>query len=163
MNLTQTMAPVNLMDWGQTPSAVLAVEAKWTDIEIEVALGSGSVVHIASEADTPAYVFDSSPSAKPCEEFVVGDGETMRNVGQETLNLSSDCASFSSVFQIAAVHRPLMSVGGICDNGNEVLFTADKAIVRGTDGTELCTFTRTGGGLYVAKLRLASPFGRQGK
>ena len=55
-----------------------------------------------------------------------------------------------------------MSVGRICDNGNEVLFTADKAIVRGTDGTELCTFTRTNGGLYVAKLKLTSPFGRQG-
>ena len=144
-------------------SAVLAAEAKWTDIEIEVALDSGSVVHIASEADTPAYVLDSSPSAKPCEEFVVGDGGTMKNMGQKTLNLSSGCASFSSVFQIAAVHRPLMSVGRICDNGNEVLFTADKAIVRGTDGTELCTFTRSGGGLYVAKLKLSSPFGRQEK
>ena len=87
MNLTHTMAPVNLMEWGQTPSAVLAAEAKWNNIEIEVALDSGSVVHIASEADTPAYVLDSSPSAKPCEEFVVGDGGTMRNLGQKTLNV----------------------------------------------------------------------------
>ena len=56
-----------------------------------------------------------------------------------------------------------MSVGRICDNGNEVLFTHDKAIVRGTDGKELCTFTRQAGGLYVAKLKLTSPFGRQEK
>ena len=84
----------------------------------------------------------------------------MRNMGQKTLNLSSEKADFTSVFQIAAVHRPLMSVGKICDNNNEVLFTHDKAIVRGCDGKEICTFHRQPGGLYVAKLKLTSPFGR---
>ena len=87
----------------------------------------------------------------------------MKNLGQKTLNLSSDSAEFSSIFQIAAVHRPLMSVGRICDNGNEVLFTKDKAVVRGEDGKELCVFSRSPGGLYVARLKLTSPFGRQEK
>ena len=84
----------------------------------------------------------------------------MRNLSHKTLNLSSDKASFASVFQIAAVHRPLMSVGKICDNNNEVLFTHDKAVVRGADGVEFCTFHRQPGGLYVAKLKLTSPVGR---
>ena len=83
---------------------MLAAEAKWQDIEIEVALDSGSVVDIASESDTPSYLLDSSASARPCDEFIVGDGGTMKKLGQKALNLSSDCASFSSVFQIAAVH-----------------------------------------------------------
>ena len=160
MDLGHVLAPVNLMEWGREPSQVLAAEQKWSDVEFEVALDSGSVVHIAAEGDTPCYLLDDSAKAKPCEEFIVGDGGTMRNLGQKTLNLSSELASFSSVFQIAAVHRPLMSVGKICDNNNEVLFTHDRAIVRGCDGKELCTFHRQPGGLYVAKLKLTSPFGR---
>ena len=87
----------------------------------------------------------------------------MKNHGQKTLNLSSGDSEFTSVFQIAAVHRPLMSVGRICDNGNEVLFTQDKAVVRNPEGQEVCVFTRSPGGLYVAKLKLTSPFGRQGQ
>ena len=84
----------------------------------------------------------------------------MKNLGQKTLNLSSDLADFSSVFQIAAVHRPLMSVGRICDNDNEVLFTKETVVVRDSKGREICVFTRTAGGLYVARLKLTSPFGR---
>ena len=91
----------------------------------------------------------------------MGDGGTMKNHGQKTLNLESDGSQFSSVFQIAAVHRPLMSVGRICDNNNEVVFNKTQAIVRGSDGAEVCVFTRQPGGLYTAKLRLKSPFGRQ--
>ena len=57
--------------------------------------------------DTPCYTTDSSAKARPCAEFVVGDGGTMPNLGQKTLNLSSDMAEFPSVFQIAPVHRAL--------------------------------------------------------
>ena len=96
-------------EWGLQASEVLAAEASWEDIEIEVALHSGSVLHIVSESDTPRCLLDSSASARPCDEFIVGDGGTMKNLGQKALNLSSDCASFSFVFQIAAVHRPLLS------------------------------------------------------
>ena len=87
----------------------------------------------------------------------------MRNHGQKTLNLASDKCAFSSVFQIAAVHRPLMSVGKICDNNNTVIFNKTRATVLGEDGVEICVFERQPGGLYTAKLRLTSPFGRQEK
>ena len=123
-----------------------------------MALDSGSVVHVASEGDTPCYTLDSSAKARPCAEFIVGDGGTMPNLGQKTLNLSCDKAQFSSVFQIAPVHRPLMSVGRICDNGNEVLFKAEQAVVRNAQGSEVCVFDRQPGGLYIAKLKLLAPF-----
>ena len=87
----------------------------------------------------------------------------MKNFGQKKLNLSCESSNFSSVFQIAAVHRPLMSVGRICDNDNTVTFDKTSATVTGADGTVLCVFTRQPGGLYTAKLRLTSPFGRQEK
>ena len=64
------------------------------------------------------------------------------------------------MFQIAAVHRPLMSVGRICDNDNSVTFDKEKAVVSGSDGAVLAVFTRQPGGLYTAQLKLTSPFGR---
>ena len=85
----------------------------------------------------------------------------MKNHGQKTLNLTSEQGDFSSVFEIAAVHRPLMSVGRICDNGNEVLFNHERAVVRDAKGVELCVFTRQPAGLYTAKLKLTSLFTRQ--
>ena len=87
----------------------------------------------------------------------------MRNHGQKTLNLASEKCALSSVFQIAAVHRPLMSVGRICDNNNSVAFNKQRATVLGEDGAEICVFERSAGGLYTARLKLTSPFARQEK
>jgi hypothetical protein len=158
MNLGHVLEPVNLLVGADGP--ILSAESEWQDVEFEVALDSGSVVHVAAEGDTPMYVLDSSPAARQCAQFVVGDGGTMENKGQKTLNLSSGDSNFASVFQIAAVHRPLMSVGKICDNNNEVLFSKDRAVVRDSTGAEICVFTRQPGGLYTAKLKLRSPFAR---
>ena len=78
-------------------------------------------------------------------------------------DLSENGKDLQSAFQIAAVTRPLMSVGRICDQGHRIEFDAGRAVVRSTDGAELCKFERQSGGLYVAKLKLRSPagFGRR--
>ena len=91
----------------------------------------------------------------------MGDGGTIPNLGQSQLNLSDETISrdIQSVFQIAAVPRPLMSVGRICDEGHSITFNAIMAVVHGKDGSELCRFQRNDGGLYVAKLKLRSPAG----
>ena len=54
-----------------------------------------------------------------------------------------------------------MSVGKICDGGLFVNFSDSQADVVDKDGHVVCTFQRQPGGLYVARLRLKSPFGRQ--
>ena len=91
--------------------------------------------------------------------FLMGDGGKISNKGQKNLRLA-DLASgkeIASTFQIAAVTRPLMSVGKICDEGKTVVFDKDKATVFGKDGQEICVFHRQAGGLYVAKLMLRAP------
>ena len=45
-----------------------------------------------------------------------------------------------SVFKIAAVTRPLMSVGRICDEGHTVTFDDVVAVVRSKEGLELRMF-----------------------
>jgi len=56
-----------------------------------------------------------------------------------------------------------MSVGKICDEGHNVTFDKEKAIVRHTDGSELARFVRQPGGLYVAKMKLRNPLGFSGQ
>ena len=89
----------------------------------------------------------------------MGDGGTIANLGQKKLNLSDDDHNLCSVFQIAAVTRPLMSVGEICDEGHNITFDAVQAIVRDKTGAELCKFHCTPSGLYVAKMKLRNPAG----
>ena len=80
------------------------------------------------------------------------------NLGIEQGNATGRIAS---VFQIAQVTRPLMSVGRVCDEGHSVTFSATTAEVRNKDGKVVGTFRRKDGGLYVAKMRLKQPFVRQ--
>ena len=89
----------------------------------------------------------------------MGDGGTIPNMGQSQLNLSDNGRDVESIFQIAAVTRPLMSVGKICDEGHSITFDAVMAVVHSAEGNELCRFHRKDGGLYVAKLKLRSPAG----
>ena len=93
----------------------------------------------------------------------MGDGGTIPNLGESQLNLSDQDRDLQSVFQIAAVTRPLMSVGRICDQGHSITFNAIMAVVHAADGTELCKFERQNGGLYVAKLKLRNPAGFGGR
>ena len=69
----------------------------------------------------------------------MGDGGTIAKLGQKRLHLSDDDRDLCSVLQIAAVTRPLMSVGKICDEGHNITFDAVPAIVR---DKEACTLRR---------------------
>ena len=69
-----------------------------------------------------------------------------------------------SVFQIAEVTRPLMSVGQVCDQGFKCTFDSKEALIVDKNNNAVCKFERKNG-LYVAKLRLKSPelFARQAR
>ena len=164
IGLGNALAPVNLITTRDTQPIFVNEEA-WNDLEFEVALDSGSVVHVCSIEDCPGYNVGESPGSRRGQEFLMGDGGTIPNLGQSRLNLTDKGIGkdIESVFQIAAVTRPLMSVGRICDEGHKITFDAVMAVVMADDGTEICRFHRNDSGLYVAKLKLRSPasFGRQ--
>ena len=145
---------------------LLVNEQEWEDIEFEVALDSGSIVNVCHPDDCPGYVITESDGSKSGQNFVVGNGGRLKNMGQWNLNLEAPkCQgsnSVTSIFQVAKVTRPLMSVGHICDQGLDVKFNAVNAIVTDAKGTEVCRFTRGPSGLYTARMKLKAPFGRQG-
>ena len=111
---------------------------------------------------------EASPGSKAGQGFIVGNGARVPNDGQALLSLQASGKNgntVSTMFQVAAVSRPLMSVGRLCDNGMDILFKKDRADVLSSDGSVILSFERQVGGLYVAKLKLKKPttgFGRQG-
>ena len=122
-------------------------EKEWQDVEFEVALDSGSIVNVCHPDDVPGYVLQESPGSRRGQNFVVGDGGRLKNMGQMALNLETrdekgSINMVSSTFQIAKVTRPLMSVGHICDQGLNVVFDKAKAVVSDKDGVEICVFHR---------------------
>ena len=129
-------APVNILS-SRDGDSILVSEDAWQDMEFEVALDSGSVVHVCSVEDCPGYKVGESPGSKRGQQFLMGDGGEIPNLGQSRLNLTDAGLNrdIESVFQIAAVTRPLMSVGRICDEGHTVTFNNVMAVVSGSDGS----------------------------
>ena len=161
IGLSKALAPVSVVEIAAGGEAILTAGDAWHDIEFEVALDSGAVVHVCSLEDCPGYSLEESPGSRNKQKFLMGDGGTIPNLGQKSLNLCDEAVdrNLISVFQIAAVTRPLMSVGKICDEGHNITFDAVMAVVREKGGEEICRFHRTSGGLYVAKMKLRSPTG----
>ena len=116
-------------------------------------------MHICAEEDTPRYSLHEGAGSRRGQNFVVGDGGVLKNLGEKVLNLASEEGMPMQVpFQIAKVTRPLMSAGLICDKGYVITMDKEKAIVRSATGVEVCRFVRKAGGLYVARMRLKAPF-----
>ena len=140
--------------------AVMAIE-DFVETDIILTLDSGCVDHLADMADMPGYacVLESSPGSRRGQNFVVGNGNKVRNEGQVRLQMAitdGSNQSLSSVFQVAEITRPLMSVSRICDQDLECLFTKTCAKVLKPNGEVVATFERDGG-LYTSRMRLRAP------
>ena len=131
----------------------------------EVVLDSGAAEHAVDAVDAPGYEIQDSPGSKAGACFIAANGEKISNQGQVNLKLKSDeGAGLQSTFQVCKTHRPLWSVGRICDSGCTVTFDSTGArITHKSSGKQLCSFQRSQG-LYVSTLQLANPtFTRPGR
>ena len=144
---------------------ILAAFDQWVDSDIEITLDSGCCEHVMDLDDAPGYgafVMESAGSKRK-QNFIVGNGARVPNEGQLSLNLECDEGRVKSVFQIAEVTRPLMSVSKVCDQGMRCVFEETHALVIDKkSGKEVLRFERHGG-LYVAKMRLKRPEGFVGQ
>ena len=75
-----TLALVSMLLFAEHEQILLSGEA-WKDIEFEVALDSGSVVHVCSMDDVPGYRLGESPGSRRGQEFLMGDGGLSPNFG----------------------------------------------------------------------------------
>lgn len=139
------------------------------DVEMDIALDSGCVDHVCAKSGAPSgagfSMIESGRSrGKRC--FIVGNGGRVPNEGGVALTMAVGTEdvrlnTLDSVFQIAQVTRPIMSVSKVC--GVDVTCTSDKhrGIVRDSKGNAVMEFKRHGG-IYIARLTIKrgkSPFG----
>ena len=140
--------------------AALAI-ADFVETDIVITLDSGCVDHLADMADMPGYAcaLEPSPGSKRGQAFIVGNGSKVKNKGQVRLQMKTTdgkAQSLNSIFQVAEITRPLMSVSRICDQGLECLFTKEGAKILTQKGEVVAAFEREGG-LYTATMRLKAP------
>ena len=99
--------------------AVMSLEG-FVETDILLTLDSGCCDHIIDMTDAPVYaaVLQPSPGSQRNQKLVVGNGERVANRGQIKIRMKSkedDGVLMSSVFQVAEITRPLMSVSRTCD------------------------------------------------
>ena len=64
IGLGQTLVPINLTMTREKESILASTNETWDDLEFEVALDSGSVVHACAPADCPGYLLQESPGSR---------------------------------------------------------------------------------------------------
>ena len=110
--------------------------------------------------DVPGYCIVASPGSRRRQNFIVGNGSKVPNQGQVHLNLDATVAdhknALQSIFQVAEITRPLMSVSRICDQGLKAMFDHERAVITNKSGNVVAEFLRQGG-LYVATMTLKRP------
>ena len=69
--LHKSLAPVNLFEI-QEKELLYNID-DWNDLEFDVALDSGAVVHVCGPGDCPGYSLDESLGSRRGQEFLMGD------------------------------------------------------------------------------------------
>ena len=133
------------------------------EMVVTVTADSGAGNHIISKLDIGTYDkrVEPSPASRAGKGFVAANDHRIPNEGQVSLRLQGeepDAEMVNSVFQVAEVNRPLMSIGRICDRGHRVMFDSDRAeVICKRTGKVVMVFKRKNGGLYTADLVLKAP------
>ena len=158
-------------------------------VELEAALDSGTVEHVANAHHLPASTMVVKKPGSQSRDFVGANGSPIANYGLATIDMiQNNGGVVGMTTHVADVTRPFHPTGNICDSvskrcpdGHEVLYTKDKAIVLPAGALSpylsktrhIATYTRTDNGkgrrgLYVSKMKIKasapkSGFTRQGQ
>ena len=148
-------ALLQVLEWS-SPSVNVVEQPE--HIDFNVVLDSGAAEHVVNSSDTPGYTVVPGPGSQAGGCFIAANGEPIPNKGEVTLQLEgTGGAQINSKFQVAAISRPLWSVGRMCDAGYTVVFDAGQAAVYHIEtGEEVVVFPRKNG-LYTADLKLKNP------
>ena len=80
IGLGDSLMPMHLITASSPEhSEVFVSEDAWQDIEFEVALDSGSVVHVCCVTDCAGYATQESPGSRSGQRFLMGDGGEIPN------------------------------------------------------------------------------------
>ena len=80
IGLGEVMAPLNLFEIAAVDEPLLVAGDSSSDIEFEVALDSGAVVHVCALEDCPSYFPNESPGSRSGQRFFMADGRTIASL-----------------------------------------------------------------------------------
>ena len=84
IGLGDATSSLNLFEVIGGDELLLKAGHTWSDLEFEVALDSGAVVHVCSLEDCPGYSLEESPGSRSGQSFLMGGGGTIANFGQNS-------------------------------------------------------------------------------
>ena len=86
-------------------------------------MDSGASAPVAPPDMLPNVTVREFPGSKRGQRFSSASKHKLRNLGeQRILTCTEDGEGTEVLFQIANISKPLVSVSGICEQGNRVLF-----------------------------------------
>jgi hypothetical protein len=95
---------------------------KW--VRIKVGIDSCAAVSVTPETLFPESQFPVQSTPHLGEDYVVGDGNTITNTGQQTIQAyTNEYIPIQQRFQRTQVHRPLAAVSELEDNNKTVVFS----------------------------------------
>ena len=132
--------------------------------EIEMTADSGACDTVLPSGMLASIQTQSTPASRAMEEYEVAYGHVIVNEGEKQCLMMTAGSTVPKgiVFQVTDVHKPLMSVGAMCDAGYECLMSKEGGFMRDVESNEMIPLVRRGD-LYVlqAWVRTAegTPFG----
>ena len=114
-------------------------------------MDSGAAAHVL-----PCNVLDDYPiidgSAKENVKYMTADGNELNDLGARQIPFKTREGHECAVkWQVADIHRPLLSVTTLTAAGNKILFDKDGGIIITSDGKRTMRFFRQNG-VYVLDL-----------
>ena len=131
---------------------------------LEITVDSGACDTVLPTGMLSSIKTESTEASRNLEEYEVANGHTIINEGQKRCMMMTPGSTVPKgiVFQVTDVHKPLMSVGAMCDAGYECLMSKAGGFMRDIDTGEMIPLVRRGN-LYVLQAWVRSsdgtPFG----
>jgi len=107
---------------------------------------SGAIESVAPGDMAPEYKVLASPGSLRGQCYTSASGDEIPNEGQQVVpDVAEDGRISEHTWQLAAVTRPLKSVGQICDEGKRVIFGRSGGMIQDVYTGEVTEFTREHG------------------
>ena len=97
---------------------------------VKVTADSGAADHVAPVQTANHLEVRETEAYRQGAKYVAANGHTFKNLGQRKIQGVTDTGvPLGMAWQVAAVKKPLASVGRMCDAGNVAVFTKDGGYV----------------------------------
>ena len=98
--------------------------------KLEVLVDSGAAASVMPQRYVDDRVITKGEAAKKGVHYVAADGGRIPNLGEVRVNLLTKEKEKASVtFQVADVHKPILSVSALTAHGHRVSFTKEGGVI----------------------------------